>query len=159
MMWLLRECYKLPKVDNKRNKFSYLTKSNGRTKCIIPAITRSVSATPTEMHLGQKEEVVGHPPQIWYKPSASPLNCHTLTFINQVVRMIRTDAFVLMVREKGKICVGISITVLKTYVFTIWSKWKFSKYICICIYMYIQWVVKKKWPSMKCAAPKTLHQK
>ena len=23
----------------------------------------------------------------------------------------------------------------------------------------IQWVVKKKWPSMKCVAPKSLHQK
>ena len=87
-------------------------KSNGSPQCICPAVTGSVTATPSHVHFRQKEKLIGHgAPRGWSYSGLSPVHCHSLPLIDQVIGMIITWQQLRMIRQKSKQVVSASTTV------------------------------------------------
>lgn len=88
-----------------------LTKSNGSPQCIYPAVTGSVTATASHMHFCQEEKIIWHSaPRRRPYSGISPLYCHSLSLVDQVIGMV-TWKQLGMVRQEGKQVISVATAV------------------------------------------------
>ena len=89
-----------------------LTKSNGSPQCICPAVTGSVTATPSHVHLCQKEKLIWHgAPRGWLYSGVSPIHCHSLMLVDQVTGMSITWRQLRMIGHESKQAISVAVTV------------------------------------------------
>ena len=80
-----------------------LTKSNGSPQCICPAVTGSVTTTSSHMHFCQEEKITWHgAPWRWLHSGISPVYCHFLSLVHQIISMGVAWRQLGMIRQEGK---------------------------------------------------------
>ena len=108
-----------------RTSPSCLAKSNGSPQCICPAVTGSVTATASHMYFRQKEKIICHGAP-WRRTHSgiSPLHCHSLSLVDQIISMGVAWRQLGMIRQESKQIISVATAVCVVERFSIGLKSK-----------------------------------